>query len=77
MQFPAPVVNEATVQRVLFDASLKTTTPVAVLGETVVERFTTFPKVVAVGAAVTVVVVEAVTVKLRTDPYVVPVELVA
>lgn len=55
-------------QRVLFDASLKTTTPVAVLGETVVERFTTLPTVVAVGAAVTVVVVEAVTVKLRTDP---------
>jgi hypothetical protein len=56
------------VQRVAFEASLKTTVPVAVLGETVVARFTTLPKVVAVGAAVTVVVVVAVTVKLRTDP---------
>ena len=55
-------------QRVLLDASLKTTTPVAVFGETVVARFTTLPKVVAVGAAVTVVVVVAVTVKLRTEP---------
>jgi hypothetical protein len=56
------------VQRVLLAASLKTTTPVAVFGETVVARFTTLPKVVAVGAAVTVVVVVAVTVKLRTEP---------
>ena len=65
---PAPVDNEATVQRVLLAASLKTTTPVAVFGETVVARFTTLPKVVAVGAAVTVVVDVAVTVKLRTEP---------
>jgi hypothetical protein len=61
----------------LLDASLKTTVPVAALGEMAVERFTTLPSVVAVGAAVTVVVVVAVTVKLRTDPYVVPVVLVA
>jgi hypothetical protein len=65
---PAPVDNEVTVQRVLLAASLKTTAPVAVFGETVVARFTTLPKVVAVGAAVTVVVVVAVTVKLRTEP---------
>jgi hypothetical protein len=65
---PAPVDNDATVQRVLLDASLKTTEPVAVFGETVVARFTTLPNVVAVGAAVTVVVVDAVTVKLRTEP---------
>ena len=62
------MVNDATVQRVASKASLKTTVPVAVFGETVVARFTTLPRVVAVGAAVTVVVVVAVTVKLRTDP---------
>jgi len=65
---PAPLVNDATVQRVLFDASLKTTAPVAVFGETVVARFTILLKVVAVGEAVTVVVVVAVTVKLSTEP---------
>jgi hypothetical protein len=65
---PAPVVNDATVHRVASKASLKTTAPVAVFGETVVARFTTLPKVVAVGAAVTVVEVVAVTVKLRTEP---------
>ena len=56
---------------------LKATVPAAALGETVVLNVTFFPVVVAVGDAVTVVVVLDVTVKFNTVPYVVPVEFVA
>lgn len=67
VQLAAPEDNVAE-QRVVPLPFLNATVPAAALGETVVLSVTFFPVVVAVGDAVTVVVVLDVTVKFKTEP---------
>lgn len=67
VQFAAPPETIAE-QRVVPLPFLNAIVPAAALGETVLLRETFFPVVVAVGEAVKVVVVLAVTVKLSTEP---------